>query len=241
MNMNSGSLLLLAIAAAKPAVAQDFSMPPISPSIIASVTRTDVLGTHLRETEQNGADLAASTVPSATRIASLRYVPSPRRRAANLAAFVQKTRRSNPASAAAMEKLFASTDIVEAIGQQLAPLGLRTDDVSDAYAVWWMSAWGAAHGDPGTPSRSTVQAVRAQAARALASASELNRADEATKQEMAEALLVQTALIDGMVEEHGRDPAMKARIASAVRQGARASGLDLNTMRLTEAGFVRAE
>lgn len=234
-------LLLVGVAAAMPAVAQDFSMPPISPSNIASVARTDVLGTHLRGTEQNGADLAASTVPSATRVASLRYLPSPQRRAANLALFVQKTRRTNPASAAAMEKLFASTDIIEAIGQQLAPIGLRTDDVSDAYAVWWMSLWGAAHGDSRTPSRSTVQAVRAQAARALASTSELERVDDATKQEMAEALLVQTALIDGMVEEYGRDPTIRAKIASAVRQGARVSGLNLDAMRLTEAGFVQAK
>lgn len=58
---------------------------------------------------------------------------------------------------------------------------------------------------------------------------------------MAEALLVRTALIGGMIEEYGRDPTMRAKIASAVRQGTRASDLDLDAMRLTESGFARAE
>jgi hypothetical protein len=170
-----------------------------------------------------------------------RFTSSASRRRMNLAKFVERSRAADPAGATAMERLFATTDVVAAIGRALAPVGLRTDDVADAYAVWWMSAWQAAHGDASTPDRVTAQAVRAQAAHAIAATPEFAQADDAMKQEFAEALLVQTALIDGMMEEYGSDPAMAAKIAASVRQGARAAGLDLDAMTLTEAGFVPAK
>ena len=140
-----------------------------------------------------------------------------------------------------MQQMFASTDVIGAMGRALVPLGLRTDDVADAYAVWWMSAWGAANGDNSTPGRATAQAVRAQSARAFAATPEFARADDATKQEYAEALLIQSVLIAGMMDRYGRDPSMMSKIAASVRQGARASGVDLDAMTLTEAGFVPAK
>jgi hypothetical protein len=234
-------LMLTAVAATAPAAAQDFSMPPINPGIIASVARTDVLGSHLREVEQGGNDAAVTTALIAASAATLRYAPSAQRRRINMARFVEKTRSSNPSSAAKMEQLFASVDVIAAMDRALAPVGLRTDNVADAYAVWWMTAWGAAHGDTSTPSMAKAQAVRAQAARAVAAVLDSAKADAAAKQEYAEALLVQAALIDGMVEQYGQDPAMAPKIASSVRKGARASGLDLDAMTLTEEGFVPAK
>lgn len=190
----------------------------------------------------SGATKTPSTQRSITAIRSIdfSYRPSTQQRKKNLAQFVEKTRRSNPDSAAKMQGLFASTDVIALMGQALAPVGLRTDNVADAYAVWWMSAWGAAHGDSSTPGRAKAQAVREQAGRAISATPEFASASNESKQEFAEALLVQAALIDSMVEEYGRDPAMAAKIASSVRQGARASGLDLDAMTLTEQGFVPA-
>jgi hypothetical protein len=104
-----------------------------------------------------------------------------------------------------------------------------------------MSAWQAAHGDASTPSRGKAQAVRAQASDALAATPEFARADDAAKQEYAEALLVQAALIDEMMSQYGSDPAVAPKLAASVRQGARASGLDLDAMTLTEAGFIPAK
>lgn len=169
------------------------------------------------------------------------FNPSASRRSANLARFVQQSRKVDPQRAAAMERLFRGTDVIAAMGQALAPVGLRTDDVADAYAVWWMSAWQLAHGDASAPDRATAQAVRAQAADALAVTPEFVSADDAAKQELAEAMLVQAALIDGMMEEYGRDPAMDSKVASSVRQGAKAFGLDLDATMLTKAGFVPAK
>jgi hypothetical protein len=96
----------------------------------------------------------------------LDFRQTPERTRANLAQFVAKSRTVDPQGAAAMQQLFASTDIIAAMGQELAKYGLRTDNVADCYAVWWVSAWQAANGDTSDITRPTAQATKAQAARA---------------------------------------------------------------------------
>lgn len=167
-----------------------------------------------------------------------RYQVSVVRRKANLARFVQKSRAVDPQGAAALERLVATNDIIAEIGTVLRPLGLRVDDVADAYTVWWINSWDATQGKVSPPDRGQLQAVRAQAAQAIAATPEFTRADDAAKQEYAEALLVQAALAEGLVEKYGNDPAMARKIAESARQGARASGLDLDAMTLTKDGFV---
>lgn len=67
---------------------------------------------------------------------------------------------------------------------------------------------------------------------------ELVDADDATKQEMAESLLIQAALIIAAQEGAAHNPALMQKLADAVRQGAKASGLDLDAIQLTDTGFV---
>lgn len=176
--------------------------------------------------------------PASATLVSTRYVPSAERRRANLAQFVEKARSVDPSGAEQMEKLFARTDVIESFGRDLAVYGLRTDNAADAYATWWMQAWQAAHGDTGDVSRTTAQAVKAQATRALSAATEFTSASDATKQEFSEALLVQAALTSASVDTYKSNPAMMRRLGEAVRKGALASGVDLDTMTLTEQGFV---
>jgi hypothetical protein len=170
--------------------------------------------------------------------ASLSFRQLPERTRANLAQFVAKSRAVDPQGAAAMERLFASTDIIAAMGQELAKYDLRTDNVADCYAVWWMSAWQGANGDTSDAAPATALAVKAQAARALAATPQFMRATEAQKQEYAEALLIQAALISATVDTYKGDPAMMRKVGAAIRTGAKASGLDLDAMRLTPGGFV---
>lgn len=169
--------------------------------------------------------------------ASLTYLPLKSRRQANLAGFVEQARKFDPVGSASMAQLFASTDIVEAIGAEIAKKGLRTDDVADAYTTWWLSAWLAAHKDSSDPSRAATQAVRAQAVRGLSANPEIRAASDAAKQELAEALLIQAALIGASQDKYENDPVMAEKVAAATRQGAKASGLDLNAMILTDEGF----
>jgi hypothetical protein len=200
----------------------------------------------------NGDDSGEEKVPSTTQpravpvapasaAAVLRFVPNIEVRQRNLAQFVARTREQSPENANQMAALFASTDVFALFSQVLAPKGLRVDNVADAYTVYWITAWEASRGTIGDTSRAQAQAVTAQVTAALLETPQLINATSAQKQELAEALLVQTALISASMEAATGDPAQLERIAGAVRQGARRMGLDLDALTLTPKGFVPAQ
>ncbi|MCJ2189069.1 DUF6683 family protein [Novosphingobium beihaiensis] len=88
---------------------------------------------------------------------------------------------------------------------------------------------------------STYQAVKRQAAKALLSAPQFRNATPALKQEMTEALIMQTVFIDGSVESAKNDPQKLRLTGAAVAEGARKMGLDLSAMTLTPEGFRSAD
>ncbi|WP_313537563.1 DUF6683 family protein [Sphingomonas sp.] len=239
--------LVLAAGWVNEAAAQDVSSWS---TIMPSITHTDPLSMMLddrmhqdeaRRARMAGRRLATPEAPrtlSPAAVSVLRYTPSKPRRSANLAAFIQKTRAADPAGAADLQKLFAEGDFIEKIGALVAPQGLHIDNVADAYALWWITAWQAAHGTNDTPSRAVLGAVRQQAANAVVATGEIAHASDAQKQELAEALWVQSALIDGAVEQAKRDPSRLRAIGDAVRKGAKGMGLNLDAIDLTSQGFV---
>jgi hypothetical protein len=244
------ALALCAIAPA-PALAQDvWGWSVITPTD----TGTDQLSQHLRSQmqrqDQRRATRTTRAIPTqremldaapdapAPNLAALRYTPSKARRTANLAKFVEKTRKVDAAHARDLQNLFAQGDFIEKIGGVLAPHRLRVDNVADAYAVWWIAAWQATRGTNDTAPDSVMAAVRAQSARALGSTPELVNASDADKQEMAESLLVQSALIDRAVDQSKGNASRLRDLGIAVNKGAQGMGLDLTTMELTENGFV---
>ena len=158
----------------------------------------------------------------------------------NMAQFAQKIRASDPNGADQFEQLVASKNIMGEIGKAIAPYGLRTNDFADAYTLYWMSAWLGSRGRTDNPTRGQTAAVRNQAANALLAAPELRAASDAQKQEMAEALFIQAALISSTVDSAKANPAFMAQAKAAIAQGAEGMGLDLASMTLTDNGFVPA-
>lgn len=203
-------------------------------TLVPSIAQTDILGTHLREL-RNEQERRNTPPPDVSRLG---FTPSKARRSANLAAFVEKTRTVDPNGAADLQRLFAEGDIVERIGAVIAPVGLRTDNLADVYALWWITAWQATRGDNDTLGRDMYAAVRAQSAKALNGAGSPARASDAEKQELAEALLVQTMLIDVAVDQAKGNPALMRQVKAAVAKGARGMGLDMAGMEITGGGFV---
>lgn len=181
-----------------------------------------------------------STSPTKKPSAPLTYKPSVEQRQRNQAQFIAKSKAKDPKAAAELERLFASTDVIGAMGKAIAPYGLRTDNVADAYTTWWINAWLASRGRTDTPDKRVIEAVRAQATAAFGRTSGLLSATDAIKQEIAETHLIQAALIDGYMTGAKGDPTLLRKIAAGVRQSAHASGLDLDAMNLTERGFVPA-
>ena len=175
--------------------------------------------------------------PSSAPASLLTYSPSQSRRRANLSGFVDKWSSADPRGKAAMRQLVQSTDVIAAIGAEMQPMGLRVDNVADAYTLWWVIAWHAAKGIDGTPNRDVMQAVKRQSAAALLATPQFATATDAQKQELVEAFLVQAALIDESNTQAQGKPKQQKLVAAAVRQGAKQSGIDLSTMTLTEEGF----
>lgn len=224
--------LALILGTARPAAAQNMGWSTITPSI----TGVDPLGQVLREQREQQRTGAAAPAPVGQQASTL-YTPSKTRRAANLQQFVNRTRTIDPAGAEGLAKTFAAGDIIEKIGAAVAPQGLRIDNLADAYAVYWINAWQVTQGRTDTPSRSTIAAVSAQAERALAHAPAFARANDAMKQQLAETLWIQSAMIESSVEQAKGRPALMAKLGKAVTQGARGMGLDLTAMTLTPRGF----
>lgn len=127
------------------------------------------------------------------------------------------------------------------LNKALEPFGLRTDNVADMYTMYWMNAWEAAHGVSNPTTKAQAQAVRAQVVAAMLKTPDIVKANDAAKQEFAEALLVQALIVDGLDQAAQKDKSLKAQVEAAARQGARGMGLDLDQMRLTEKGFVPAK
>lgn len=182
---------------------------------------------------QSSSDTSSAT---ALQSAQLDFTPSMQRRQANYASFVERSRKVDPAGAAGLEANL-KLDPIALMKPELAKFGLRVDNVADAYAVYWVEAWQAVHGVNGASSRATAQAVRAQAAKAIGATPEFASATAAQKQEFAESYLVQAVMVGAAKEQAAGDPAKLAQVAAAVEKGARAAGLDLRAMVLTEEGF----
>lgn len=174
--------------------------------------------------------------PASLAMDAMRYRVDAGRRARNGAQFVAKVRATDPAGAEELAKLLAD-GLFDKIQAAVRPAGLRIDDLADAYALYWITAWDATQGGNPTPSARKLAAVKRQALDGLAAAPTLVGAGDAAKQELAEALWIQAMTIDGAVERaKGKPEALRAAGAAAA-QGARAMGLDLRGMVLGEDGF----
>jgi hypothetical protein len=232
------ALGLFAVLAVPSAALADFSGPLSSGSFEATMN----MGPIAQNLNHNVAGQAPTVRNNdATAPFSFAYNASPTRTRANLQAFVQKTRSVDPAGASQLEQLFASVDVIEEIGSIMANYGLSKNNAADAFAVYWISAWQAANGDASDRSPKTYRAVSAQVAQGFSQSPDFARAGDAQKQQMAEAMLVQAALIDSSKEQMSSDPVQMKALGKAVNQGATKSGLDLDKMTLTENGFVPAK
>ena len=226
------ALAIVVWVTALPALAQDTWGWSV---IIPSVTGTDHLGTYFHNQGNARTSKPAAPPPSS---ASLRFTPSTERRAANFRRYLAQRQGGDAASVKQLQALLGDPTLMPRIEAELRRFGLRPDNVADAYTVWWINAWQAAHGQTGDPSLASTQAVKVQAERAFLAAPSLALSDEATKQALAEGLLVQAVILAGVTEQVKGDPSQLRVIGDLARQSARRFGLDLDAVALTDAGFV---
>lgn len=242
MRRFAGLALAVALLGAAPARAQvvdGWGWTIITPSI----ARTDILGRHLSELRQRQGIVeqpTPDTVPDAppraapVPVSAFAYTPSLTIRKASFDAMLARARKGDPAGARSLDQLMAQGDLIARMGPLLAPAGLRTDNLADAYALWWIVMWNASHGKSGDPDAKICTAVRDQVVALLPGQAKLGDAD---KQRLAEGLLLQALLVEAAVDQ-ARTPEAKAQVAALVRRTVAPMGMDFSTMTLTGKGFV---
>jgi hypothetical protein len=120
----------------------------------------------------------------------------------------------------------------------MASVGLKSNNVADAYAVYWTTAWLGTRGRSDDLPKSQMIAVRNQAASALSATSLFAKATNVQKQEMAEAMILQAVLISAFVDSAKSDATLMNQVKVAITQGAKGIGINLDKMTLTANGFV---
>ncbi|HPY40538.1 MAG TPA: hypothetical protein PLM98_08475 [Thiolinea sp.] len=168
----------------------------------------------------------------------LEYKPSLERRQTNLSQLAEQRQVKDLEGAEQLEELLSSTQVIDAVQQTIEPFGLSTNNIADAYTLWWITAWQASEGETTKVDKQTAQAVKQQAVMIWLANPKLAQATDASKQEIAEALLIQALLTQAAMSRAGDQPATKQAVKEAVRQGAASSGLALEKMQLTAEGFV---
>jgi hypothetical protein len=223
--------LAMIVIAVPPSVAQDYAPLPLSG---IGFTNAMIFG----EEQARTAEKAPPGKPVlAAPKARMTYVASATRRQANMGKFVASLRLTDPKAAGELARFFAANDVIGSLEPELAVFGLRTDNVADAYAIWWISAWQVAHGITAETTRTQALAVKRQA-EARIGATALAFGPDGARQDAAETLLVQAAMIEVSADAAKGNMAMLQRVRAAVRQAARTLRVDLDRVTLTDMGFV---
>lgn len=231
--------LLAAILWPGPAVAQEINLFQNLMIDYTRVHMNNMLFERAAPTQPGTPGAAASPVRTARAAATnaLVYRVSAAVRQAHLARLANRMRPSDPGAAAELDALNAKGDLFNQIDAAIAPMGLKSTDVADAFTVYLMNAWLASRGRLDTPGPATVGAVRTQVAQALLATPAIAAAPDPVKQEFAEAMLIQAATIDAAQQRAAGQPARIRAIGQAVRAGASALAIDLDRIDLTPQGF----
>lgn len=234
------ALGLAAVAISTTALAQDL---PVHPMGTPEMMGIYAMGSAMDYAASEGAnDVVRSKtrapVDPAAAADQLTYVATTARTQANIAAFVARSRKSDPTGAAAIAELFASQDVMSAAEVELRKVGLTKSNMADAYTAWWTNAWLASQGRDDTLPRKQMLAVKRQAEAALLATPQVAQLNDTQKQAFAEDLLIQAMLIGASIEVAKAQGVDVTPLKEAVVKGARAAGLDLRSMMLSDQGFI---
>jgi hypothetical protein len=216
-------------------------VPPtinIAPPFAMGKLQQELLKRRMEEREPRRQGEQAAPVASRARFT---FTPSRSRTQANVRNFVART--PHPAARAELEQMFAAQPgLMDDLASGARAYGFDPHNIADAYALWWMNAWDTSEKRDSKPDAATVAAVKQQVYAAFAATPDFGATSDSAKQEFAEALLLQAALLGSAFEQNRSNPEMLELLAEAARKGAKASyGIDLRAMTLTRDGFVPRE
>jgi hypothetical protein len=218
----------------------DFNTPWIASESINNMVNQNMLNAMLDDSSKpDGADAntAPQSSPATGATSSLAFRFSQQRSDQNLSNFVART--PDPTARAFFEQLVAARPgLMEDIGRSMRRYGFDPHNIADAYAAWWINIWGISEKQNVEPDAATVEAVKRQVHGAFAAAPDLAKTSEAERQEYAETMILQAALLGAIFEQVKGDPAQLDQLAEVARQGAKERGIDLSLITLSDKGFV---
>ena len=223
------SLLALAVTAASfaPAQAQGiFDLPPLVAPDAASPAAPATPG-----------QPATPNTPATPTVdpSVLTFTVSEPLRANHQQQFLDSLRSRSPGAADDL----AGHDLIGLLGTAIAPHGLKTDNVADAFTAWLMINHGLVTGDDSDPTPAQVEGTRQLATNALLAMPDLIASSDADKQAMTDSLLLQALLNQMMIDAlKEANPAGLPAAQQEIRTATRDMGLDLDLLEMTPNGLA---
>lgn len=150
--------------------------------------------------KQSGVGIAEAPAPDQVKKADttdFTFPVSAPLRAENTAKFVEGIRAQDPEAGA----MLAGQDLIGALSPAMQTLGLKPNDLADAYTMWLMSVYGLYRGLDEDATTRQVAGTRKMVAATLAGATEILAAPAGEKQRFAEGLILQ-ALLNSWLSEN---------------------------------------
>lgn len=234
-------VFLMSLLAAAPAAAQVY-MPTFQNSTMLLDVYAYSFPTAKTATPppRSSSDSNASPRDGQAAPANTRYRPSSavtERVQRRFVAFIGQ--QSGPAGAREMEKVLATQDPTTSWLAVVGRDGLVPNDLVDAITAYWVLNWNVANQTDST--REQMQGARAQVRRAVAANPALSRLDEAGRQDLAEALVLNFLVQHAAFRDAAQvgDRVLMRRLSdAAVARFRNEAHLDLRGLKLTSRGFT---
>jgi hypothetical protein len=175
----------------------------------------------------------------AVQAASLNFTPSAKIRNASVERLFAQMRSVDPENAKKYESQYSNGRFFEALEGGMKVYGFTTNDVADSMSVWLAALWMGANGRSEDLTKAEITAVRNQIADTLKFSPDFAKASDAAKQELSDNLLVNAAVISGVVADPAaKTPEGKAMLQRVTSKIGRDFGFDLTAIKITNDGFT---
>ena len=153
--------------------------------------------------------------------------------------FIQALKKASPQFTDEIKQKLQQQDVIGDFARDMAPYGLRADDVADTMTAYWLTMWLVANQEQ-IPSVTKVKAVQNQVRTVMLHNEQVIQAPEATRQTMAEIMIYETMIVLGLRANANRTghPAQLQQLANSAYQNMLKQGINLRELKLTSSGFV---
>lgn len=238
---------LIVVATSGSAASQDNTFSILPSTFWVDQLPLQLLANDLKRREErdstSGSSPSSNVTATTTAVASTTYSPSSAVTERVEAQYIAFIRGIAPADAEIVRSDLARFDAPDAWSQIVSRTDFRSGDASDAMASYWILNWMIANNETADrpDDRARAAAVKRQVGGIIAGNPTFASMNDAQKQEMAEALMLNFIYQHKSFSEAARtnDSAMQGRLAdAAVARFRNEMGVDLRAIHLTDQGFV---